>query len=72
MSGLGLPRGEDRHLCQGELLVLCPNAVPESDMALQRGVPPMSVVQDECRSDVIYSGFIRNEMEVSKTISKIF
>lgn len=41
------------------------------DMSLQRGVPPVLVVEDEYRGDVVYySGSGRNEMEVSKTISK--
>lgn len=51
----------------------CSTRVLYPDTSVQRGGPPALVVEDEYRGHVMESaGFVRKEMEVSKTISNIY
>ena len=65
-AGGGLPRGQDCHLPQGELRVLCANAVRAPAVSLQSRVPGVPRVEEKYRDDVICSlGFLSNEMDGS-------
>ena len=73
ISAAGLPKAQDRHLPQGELPVLCANAVQVPDVPLQSGLPGLPVLEEKYRGDVMCSlAFVSHEMDVSKILSKLF